>query len=54
MCSELHEWKNQFKQFAQMTAGNTPVRAILEWDGVTADFDHQVLLVGYGKFKNRP
>ena len=50
----FYRMKNQFKQFAQMTAGNTPVRAILEWDGVTADFDHQVLLVGYGKFKNRP
>lgn len=40
--------------FDKIISPGAPVKAILKWDGRIGDFDHAVLLVGYGVFDNNP
>lgn len=43
-----------FTSFDKMISSGGPVKAILKWDGRIGDFDHAVLLVGYGMFEDQP
>lgn len=45
---------DQIKKFQDLIVPGNSVKSILEWDGTLGDTDHQVLLVGYGIFENRP
>ncbi len=50
----FYQKNNVYKSFQNMTVPDTAVRAILRWDGIQSDFDHQILLVGYGEYESKP
>lgn len=50
----FYEKGSVYKKFQDLYVQNQAVKSILTWDGITSDFDHQVLLVGYGVFNKKP